>query len=138
LSHVNTGSCQKCLDIMNRYVGFNAQLKSWFCLVQAKHWSFHCADAGRGKVEQETYFARGASRAQYGQSSHNFNVGLDTFFLVEGEYSLDKKLYALISPEIPKHIVWYGAPGAKFYELPHFELADWRGLLIKGLVKLVE
>lgn len=138
MSHVNNGACDKCAEIMNKFPKFNLQLKGWFLIVQAKHTNFHCADAGRGELDQEAYFAKGASKAHWGQSSHNYNCAMDTFFLVNGAYSLDKALYAEIAAEIPEYISWYGAPDAKFRELPHFEIREWRKLLIAGEISLVE
>jgi hypothetical protein len=138
MSHVNNGACEKCIEIIEKYPGFNDQLKSWFLMMQAKTVNFHCANAGRGEIEQESYFQKGASKAHWGQSSHNYNCAIDTFFMVDGAYSLDKELFAEIAPEIPDYISWYGAPDAKFYELPHFEIKEWRKLMAAGEVNLVE
>lgn len=136
--HVNDGACIKCEEIMNKYAGFVNQLKEWFLFMQAKYPMFHTCDAGRGKREQELFLAKGASKARWGQSSHNYNAALDTFFLVDGKYSLDQKLYDSIAPEVPAFISWYGAPGAKFYERPHFEIKTWREMVGAGEIKLVE
>lgn len=138
MTHTNDGACKKCLDIMDKYPGINPQLKSWFLMAQAVYWNFHCADAGRGEYDQEAYFAKGASKARWGQSSHNYNAAIDTFFLVDGAYSLDKDLYNQLAAEIPDYISWYGAPDAKFYELPHFEITEWRKLVAAGEASLVE
>jgi len=132
MSHDNSGNCQHCEQIFNKYPGFYQPLKMWFKLIQSRFSNFHIADAGRGKIDQELYFHRGASRAHWGHSSHNYNAAIDTFWLVSGSYSLDESLYAQIAPEIPDFIQWYGAPGAAFYERPHFEYRAWKTL------KLVE
>lgn len=138
MSHINNGACEKCIQIINKYAGFNEDLKSWFLLTQANHPEFHCADAGRGKVEQELFYSKGASKAHFSQSSHNFNCAIDTFFLIDGAYSLDKKLFDIVSLEIPSHIKWYGAPDAVFYERPHYEIRNWCELVARGEAVLVE
>ncbi len=138
MKHLNDGNCAKCRSIFLKYPGFNQNLWNWFKLVQAKHKNFHAAEAGRGKIDQEADFHRGASKSHWGESAHNFNAAVDTFFLVDGNYSLDEKLFQQIEPEIPLSIEWYGAPGAKFYERPHFQVRGWKVLRDKGQLKLVE
>lgn len=107
--------------------------------MQSDNPEFHCADAGRGQVEQEIYFRRGSSFAHWGESSHNYNCAIDTFFQIEGKYSLSLDLYIeKIKPNIPDWLEWaYYWPGKK-KEIPHFELKVWKMMKEMGAVKLVE
>lgn len=136
--HENNGECERCLELLNVYPGFDLDLLGWFKMVQAKFFNFHISEGGRGRVEQESDFQRGASKAHFGESAHNYNCAFDTFFLVNGQYSLDEKLYAALQAEIPEFVNWYGSKGAVFYERPHFEKRNWKDLRIAGLIALVE
>jgi hypothetical protein len=138
MKHQNNGSCPKCAEIFEKYPGFNALLRAWFEERQAACPEFHCSDAGRGRVDQETYFMRGASLAHYGESAHNFNCGLDSFFQIDGKYSVGLPLYELhIEPYIPDWLQW-GHYWKGFRETPHFELKAWKLLRIHNAIKLVE
>lgn len=137
--HDNSGNCPGCEKIFNRYPGFNMRVKLWFKAVQASNPSAHISCAGRGQQDQEECVARGTSKARWGQSGHNFNCAIDIFFQINGQLSYDRKLYEEnIVPVLSTDIEWYGAPGASFPELPHFELRSWRELAKAGKVKLVE
>lgn len=136
--HTNNGSCLGCAKIFNKYPGFYKPLLEWFFNVQEKYPEFHVACAGRGKIDQETYFAKGASNARWLESSHNFNAALDSFFMVSGEYRLDDYLYAKIKEEITADIKWYGEKNAVFKEKPHFEVANWKELRDQRILKPVE
>lgn len=138
MKHDNSGKCPHCLEIINKYPNFDEDLLSWFQSIQLKFPNFHVAEAGRGRVAQEVDFSRGASRAHYGQSAHNYNVAMDTFFLVNGEYSLDNDLYLKVTKDLPFFMDWYGAESVKFYERPHFEKIGWEEMARHGLIHLVE
>jgi len=79
--HVNNGSCDKCEEIFDVYLGFYQPLKDWFLKTQAKVKDCHISQAGRGKADQEADFTAGKSKAHYGQSSHNYNAAVDIFQL---------------------------------------------------------
>lgn len=136
--HDNSGACPHCLELLNKYPKFDEDLLQWFQSIQAKTPNFHVAEGGRGKEDQERDFTNGLSKAHYGHSAHNFNCAMDTFFLVNGQYSLDESLYQAVAIGLPQFIEWYGAPGAAFYERPHFEKVGWKDLADAGLVFLVE
>lgn len=137
-SHDNSGACPHCIEILNTYPGIDEDLAEWFRETQKTFNNFHIAEAGRGKIAQEKDFARGASRAHYGHSAHNYNAAIDTFFLVNGAYSLDERLFDAVVVDLPFFIEWYGAKGAVFYERPHFEKIAWKYLADQGLLVLVE
>jgi len=138
MKHDNNGWCAKCEEILNRYPGFDQYLRNWFTLIHAKFQDFHISCAGRGHDEQETLFLKGATRAHWGQSAHNWNKAFDGFFLIDGEYNLDRARFDEIAKELPAYIDWYGSPGQAFPELPHFENAYWKGQRDEGLIQLVE
>lgn len=138
MSHKNNGNCQGCLDKFNRYPGFSEFLQTWFFEKQFKTPTLHVANAGRGRAEQEEYFSRGASRAHFGESAHNWNCAVDTFFQIDGRYSVDRDLYLPVVQDLDMRVVWYGEKGAAFPETPHLEIANWRAMRDQGLLKLVE
>lgn len=141
VKHENSGACAKCGQIFNRFPGFNKELRLWFEGRQNKHPEFHIADAGRGEIDQERYFAKGGSDAHYGQSPHNYNCAIDTFFLINGAYNLEEKYFAMVLKDRPEWLNWYGDDNfinTKRYERPHFDRKDWKQLLKDGKLKLVE
>lgn len=141
MKHENTGTCRKCLEIMDRYPGLHQGLRSWFLGLQKAVPTAHVSCAGRGKADQEAAVKAGASRAHWGGSGHNWNAALDVFELGGADprnlYErawYDKELAPRLTPELE----WYGTPGAKFPELPHVEVKGWRELAKNGKIKLVE
>lgn len=154
--HENTGRCLKCLEIINRYPGFDPELKVWFVFFQEKNPTFHVSCAGRGMVEQEAAFQRGASKAHYGESAHNFGAALDLFILangvatwptlykeITGAGGVTKRIVDRIAtaslPEwralrkaLSANMVWFGEPSAEFWELPHVQRKDWKLALVRG------
>ena len=140
MSHESqSGHCVKCDEIINKYPGINPDLLSWFKWAQSLHPELHASCAGRGKVDQEECFLKKTSRAHYGQSAHNYNCGLDLFFIVPGKEIYDRELFNELIPKIMvDDLVWYGAPGSVFFELPHVEVRNWRALVASGECELVE
>lgn len=148
--HQNNGACGHCLEIVNRYPGFCAPLLQWFQALQAAHPEAHCSCAGRGQQDQEAAFLRRASRAHWGQSSHNYNAALDLFRELPGQNTVDEMFdrswfAQVVDPAVALQnmsgglkLDWYGRPGAEFYELPHVEVGHWRALVQVGQLKLVE
>lgn len=137
--HQNTGCCLSCGKIFNAYPGFDVHLRNWFYDLQSDHPEAHVSCAGRGKISQEALFQRKASNAHYGESSHNFNVALDLFRLLDGKYDLSKEWFqTVIKPRLLKEFKWYGEDEAIFYELPHVEISNWRELAKSKLIFLVE
>lgn len=138
--HENTGACAKCVEIFATYPEFYAPLQAWFVALQAQHPEVHISCAGRGQVDQEVCFERGASRAHWLQSSHNFNAAIDTFVLSGGVATWPTPWYDnVIAPAIVgTPFSWYGAPGASFFELPHIEATDWKALAVAGTLQPVE
>lgn len=134
VKHINDGNCSKCEQIFNRYPGFHQGLKDWFKALQKEVPEAHISAAGRGKSEQEEYFKKGTSKAHYGQSAHNKSAAIDLFKLHQNGAEWPKSWFiGSIKPRLDIHnssadfkIKWYGEPGSSFFELPHFEVADWK------------
>lgn len=139
IRHVNTGKCPKCEEIKNRYPGFDQDMWTWFKLLQASHPEAHISCAGRDEHEQNILFGRGASKAKWGQSAHNYNAALDLFVILPGSTDIYPVAWFnnVLAPLIPHFIQWYGAPGSKFFELPHVEKRQWRDQVIMGKLTLV-
>lgn len=137
--HLSNGRCLKCHDIFDRYPSFNLDLLDWFQNIQSKHPDAHVSCAGRGAVDQDAAFQRGASRAKFGQSSHNYNAAIDVFQLEMGRAIWHQEWFdRVIGGNLTSGIKWYGAVGSEFFELPHCELREWKKWAEEGLLKLVE
>ncbi len=137
--HDLSGNCQKCDRIFDLYSGFNPELRTWFKAIQLDHEDLHISSAGRGKMEQEALYCRGASRSHYGQSAHSFNAAIDVFFLINGKYSLDQMKFSIvIEANLYPAFTWFGAPHSVYYERPHIEIKNWKELSAQGILKLVE
>ena len=138
--HTNTGRCDYCIKIIDRYPNFNLELRDWFQKLQSAHPEAHTSCAGRGRMDQEAAFIRRSSRAHYGKSSHNFNAAIDLFqwaATVDEMYSKDW-FEKVVAPALTSNLDWYGSPNASFYELPHVELKNWKDMVQTGLLKIVE
>ncbi len=142
MKHVNNGKCPKCEFVFDRYPGFYGKLRVWFFCLQRAFPEAHVSCAGRGKAEQEAAKARGASRAGYGSSAHNYNAAIDIFEQSgDGKDIYEKEWFdRVVAPWVRKAewLKWYGEKGSPFFELPHIEVRDWRTLANAKLIKLVE
>lgn len=149
MTHVNNGKCDVCADLFNKYPNFHIGLRLWFNEFQKANPDAHISCAGRGHDAQEECFKKGTSKAHYGQSSHNLNAAIDVFRLtVQNGASWDQTWFRNVfqtaviahntSSSTTFKINWYGSPLAKFKELPHSEVDNWKELVIEGLLHLVE
>lgn len=137
--HLNNGACPKCKEIMDRFPNMNQKLRQWFVDFQKQNPEAHTSCAGRGFQDQTNAKASGASRAKFGESAHNYNCALDLFVQLPKTDIYDKKWFQeKIAGKIPYFLKWYGEPGSAFYELPHIEVREWRGLRVQNLAGLVE
>lgn len=136
--HENNGKCQKCIEIIEKYPGFYKPLRDWFANLQTIHPELHVSCAGRGMVDQEAAFQRGASRAHYQQSAHNWGCALDLFALIGGKAQWPKEWFnEVVGKNLAPYMEWYGSPDAAFYELPHVQLSGWKVAVSHGELKLV-
>ncbi len=141
IRHENSGNCQRCEQIFNRYPNFHAGLRKWFKAFQAKVPTAHISCAGRGRQDQEECVRRGASKAHWSKSAHNWNAAIDIFEM--GGKSVtdlyEREWYETnLATSLPDDLVWYGSPGSIFPELPHVQVRDWPELARQGKLKLVE
>lgn len=140
MKHTNNGNCKRCLEILYRYPNPDKDLVLWWVGFQMEHPEAHISCAGRGRMDQEALKVRGASRASYGESAHNYNAAIDIFEQGgDGKNIYEKQwFFDVLAPSLPDFLKWYGWPGSKFLELPHVEREDWRALAKLGELKLVE
>lgn len=142
MKHENNGNCGKCKEILDTFPGFHAGLRALFEKLQHSSPEAHVSCAGRGRSAQETAFKSGASRAHYGESAHNYNAALDIFELQGDQKNIfEKEWFDLVVSawvNTTPWLKWYGAPGSKFFELPHVEVLHWRELANSNQIKLVE
>ena len=137
--HENNGKCSKCDEIKNRYPGFNEDLWLWFRMMQKSYPELHISCAGRDEQEQTLLLHKKATRAPFGKSAHNYGAALDLFFNIPGSSDIYpiSKFHAIVKPNLPHWIEWYGDAKAVFYELPHIEIKAWRTLLADGKLSLI-
>lgn len=139
MSHTNSGNCFSCAQLFLKYPGFHQPLKDWFELLQSKHPEAHISCAGRGAEDQNALLFRGATKAHFGQSAHNWNAAIDLFQLKDGTYNLDKDWFeAVIVPALTSDLCWYGRPDAPYPERPHIEIASWNEMAKNGILKIVD
>ncbi len=136
------GDCEKCDQIFDLYPDFYAPLRVWFASVRRAFFDAHISCAGRGQVDQQAAFHRGASNAQWTQSPHNWNAALDMWRLdpsVAHGYSLDREWFNQVFAACPiPEFTWYGAKGQPYQEIPHIQVTGWRDLAQACALKLVE
>jgi len=138
--HENSGHCARCQLILDRYPGFNKELREWFEGFQKDHPEGHLSCAGRGHDEQEVLFHRKASKARWTQSAHNWNAALDIFCLIPDNGDIYDRVwfYQVLGPCIPTQFSWYGRANAKFPEMPHIELGGWEAYALRKEISIVE
>lgn len=137
--HKDDGKCDFCQKIFDRYPGFYPDLRSWFELFQKNNPNAHISCAGRGAMDQESLFHRGATRAHWGHSAHNYNVAIDIFCTSEpGNLYPSWWFNQVLQPALPVWVQWYGLPGSSFFELPHCEVKGWRQLLTNRNISICE
>lgn len=138
--HINSGNCEKCASIFDSYADFHTGLRDWFLNFQSQNPEAHISAAGRGKADQEADFEAGRSNAHWGQSPHNFNAAVDVFKLLQTGASWDRQWFTnVMAPDARgAGFVWGGDWRGKLGDYPHVEVADWKELVAKGILKLVE
>lgn len=138
--HQDTGKCDWCRKIFDQFKGFSPVLRDWFEALQAEVPEAHISCAGRGRIEQEADFHKRVSNAHFGQSAHNYNAAIDIFRSAPTVNEMYDKAWfrTNIGPKISRILNWYGTPGSPFYELPHVELRDWKAMVSRGDLFLVE
>ncbi len=92
----------------------------------------------RSNFEQAVLYAQGrtapgkiVTRAQPGQSAHNWGLAIDVVPVVNGKpcWEDNNPVWQEIgSIGLARGMEWYGVPGAAFHELPHFQMPNWKSL----------
>jgi hypothetical protein len=141
--HTNINNCLGCEKVFEKYPNLYQPLRDWVYEVRSKHLDAHVSWAGRGKADQELFYKKGLSRAQYGQSAHNYNAAVDFFQLIQtGAYFGTSWYKEVIGPFVLQNpsLRWYGVIEGHhdFLEYPHVELRNWKELVSRGELKLVE
>lgn len=140
VKHLNSGSCDKCYDILNKYGEPPERIKEFFEDVVSRHKDAHIAFAGRGMNDQELFFQQGTSKAHWGESPHNYNLAIDLFRLTFNRAEWLHTWYEQIweeSKEEFKDFAW-GGDWNKFKDFPHYELKDWKDMVKNKEATLVE
>lgn len=138
ITHDNSGDCQKCEKIFNKYPGFNNDLKNWFKFLQCNYPEAHIMCAGRNEKEQEYLYKYKSSMNRYGQSAHNYNAAIDIFRMHNGKFNIDKEWFNdVVLKNINDKINWHGLKGDEKYNIQHIELKNWRELKTQRILKLV-
>lgn len=138
--HENNGRCIKCIEIFEKYPGFYEPLKVWFEALQTSHPEAHISCAGRGMEDQEMLYLRRATRARYGESAHNYGAAIDIWENTGNASDIYEKTWFrdVLKPRLVDWLEWYGAEDAKFKELPHVEVKNWKAMAKRKALKLVE
>lgn len=90
----------------------------------------------RSLDEQAALYAQGrtapgriVTRAQPGQSAHNYGLAIDVVPMRNGKpvWSVDDPVWPRVGEYGEKAgLQWLGAPGSSFPEYPHFQHPAWR------------
>jgi hypothetical protein len=82
---------------------------------------------------------KGATKAKWLESSHNFNAAIDVFFLINDQYNLDDSNFeSIVVPALNDSLNWYGKPGCTFPEKPHIEPKGWTTMVYNKILSPVE
>lgn len=81
-----------------------------------------------GRDEKGNRIGRIVTRAKGGQSAHNYGLAFDIVVVYAGKYAPDTHPHWKLCGEVGEQmgLEWYGNPKAKFYELAHFQIKDWK------------
>lgn len=107
-----------------------------------------CASAGlsvlvtctlRSMAEQTALYAQGrtkpgevVTKAQAGQSAHNYGFALDVVPVVNGKliWSTKDPVWQKVGDlGVKAGLQWYGTPGEEFVEFAHFQYRGWKLLI---------
>lgn len=135
--HVNDGKCAKCSEILN---GTDQRLIDWFTEFQKVNKDAHVAWGIRNEKDQNDAYKRGTSKAKYGESPHNFEPAqaIDLFRITQTGAEWGAPWFnGTVGPAVAKEkdLAW-GGSWARFKDLPHIEIKDWKERVKTGIAKL--
>ncbi len=137
--HVNSSLCQACIDILHKYQTPQPYLLEWALSFRQQHTEAHISQCGRGRADQEADFAKGASKAHFGESPHNYNAAVDWFRLtLSGGASFDAPWFRGLFATLNDPKLTWGGTFTTLHDLPHIEWRQWREDAQTGLLRLVE
>lgn len=121
--HVNAAQCPACNDKLKQV---HPDLVRWVSILRSTHPDAHVSCGYRGQADQEADFAKGVSRAHFGQSAHNCTpaMAVDLFRLTQsGGASFDAPWYKEVVAPIARGagLVW-GGDWKSIKDMPHVEL----------------
>lgn len=139
--HLNQTICEKCISIINTYPNPHPLIVTFVDKFRAANPDAHISACGRSQADQDADFAKGVSRAKWGQSAHNYNAAVDFFRLTLAQgASFDANWYkTVLGPAIKQNpnLVW-GGTFTSIVDLPHCEVAGWAQEAQNGQLKLVQ
>jgi peptidoglycan L-alanyl-D-glutamate endopeptidase CwlK len=124
MKHTNDGDCQRCKEFLK---DAHSDLAIWFRDEQINDATLHVSESFRNKVDQEEDFAKGVSRAHFGQSAHNYRpaMGLDCFYLdAHGVAAWPIEKFKAMAARAPDWIEW-GGSWKSIKDNPHFDIKGW-------------
>jgi peptidoglycan LD-endopeptidase CwlK len=124
--HLNISECVACAAKLKQV---HPDLCRWVGILRSTHPDAHVSCGYRGEAEQEADFAKGASRAHYGQSAHNTTpaTAVDIFRLTLTGASFDKVWFETVMAPIARGagLVW-GGDWHSIKDMPHVELNGFK------------
>lgn len=130
--HVNSPLCPSCEEKLKTA---HPTLMSFAKTFRTANLDAHVSCSTRSKEDQEAAFAKGTSKAHYGQSAHDFTpaLALDWFRLTQANgASFDSVWFKdkLAPAARTAGLVW-GGDFRSIHDLPHVELSNWKALVGK-------
>lgn len=123
-SHADEADCQLCDEIVSRC---SESIRKWFAHERTQDPALHASAGYRGKEEQEEAFRRGASKAQFGQSPHNYfpSRAVDVWFNERGRAVWDSLKLQEMAERLPAELEW-GGYWKELVDAPHFQEREWK------------
>lgn len=110
------------------------KLKAMLPIAQNAGIPFDITDGWRGEAEQQRAYADGNSKAQFGQSAHNYALAFDVLPLKPDGTFMD---YSEVTEDMWAQLGQIGTNlglkwGGEFHSItdkPHFEISNWQQLM---------
>jgi hypothetical protein len=127
--HINAATCPGCEAKM---ATAHPTLVAFFTSFRAANPDAHVSCSSRTQSDQEADYAKGVSKAHWGQSAHDFTPSraIDWFRLTQaGGASFDSVWFRnVLAPAIAAAGLVWGGNFSTIRDLPHCELPAWQNL----------